>query len=123
MYKKENIMVTRSDLVKKCALIGGGAAIGMYAIFGFLQGAAIGGAAGVGLVNYLFGSSTMALMANEILPRIMIAASMLAGVVVSCVMFVVAGSMAGAAGGLVVSMFVQTEEGGYTLDDAVPEED
>lgn len=116
-------MVKRSDIVKRCALIGGGTAIGFYAVFGFLQGAAIGGAAGVGLVNYLFGTSTLALMANEILPRVLIAASMLAGVLMSCMVFTVAGSFAGAAAGFVISALAHRPETEYGFADAVPEED
>lgn len=116
-------MITRGDVVKRLALVGGGTALGLYAVFGFLQGAAIGGAAGVGLVNYLFGQSTMALMADELLPRVMIAASMLAGVVVSLVTFVVAGSVAGAGAGFMASLLINTAEDGLSLEDAVPEED
>lgn len=116
-------MVTRTELAKRCGLIGAGAAICLYAFFGLMQGAAIGGAAGLGLANYLFGTSTLALMANEILPRIIVAASMLAGVVISCVSFVVAGGAVGAACGLALGMVVKTSDEAYMVPEAVHEEE
>lgn len=116
-------MVTRTEIAKRCGLIGAGAAVCLYAFFGLLQGAAIGGAAGLGLANYLFGSGTLALMANELLPRIIVAASMLAGVVLSCVSFVAAGAAAGAAAGLVLGVLVRTSGEAYLAHETVPEED
>ncbi len=116
-------MVTRTEIAKRCGLIGAGAAICLYAFFGLMQGAAIGGAAGVGLANYLFGSSTLALMANELLPRIIVAASMLAGVVISLVSFVAVGSAVGAVVGFALGMLARPSGDSYMVPEAVPEED
>jgi hypothetical protein len=96
-------MVKRMDVVKKTGTLGAVAGIGLYAVFGLMQGAAIGGAAGLGLAKYLFGSGTLAIMANDLIPRMVVAGSMLAGVVVSLIMFVTFGTIAGAIGGLVLS--------------------
>lgn len=116
-------MISRTELAKKCGLIGAGIGVGLYAFFGLMQGAAIGGAAGLGLANYLFGSSTLALMANELLPRVVVAASMLAGVIMSCVAFVTAGGVLGAIAGLALGMVVKTSGDAYMIPGAVPEED
>jgi len=97
-------MVKRKEIMKRTATLGGIAGLGLYAVFGLLQGAAIGGAAGLGLAKYLFGTGTLAIMANELLPRLVVAGSMLAGVVVSLVMFVTFSSAIGAAFGLVLSI-------------------
>ncbi|MBI5190565.1 MAG: hypothetical protein HZA22_07805 [Nitrospirae bacterium] len=97
-------MVEKSVLMKKCGVIGASIGVAMFAVFGLLQGAAIGGTAGLSLINYLFGETTLRLMANELLPRAVIAAAMLAGVGISFVAFVVAGSAIGAAGGYLVSV-------------------
>jgi len=116
-------MATRTEIAKKCGLIGAGAGVCLYAVFGLLQGAAIGGAAGLGIAKYVFGSGTLALMANELLPRIVVAASMLAGVLVSCVAFVVSGGVAGALCGLAIGTLANTSEEAYMIPDAVPEEE
>lgn len=114
-------MVSRGEITKRCGLIGAGTGVCLYAFFGLLQGAAIGGAAGIGIANYLFGTSTLALLANELLPRIIVAASMIAGVLFSCVAFVVAGGAAGAACGVVVGTLVGVTGDEQMVPEAVTE--
>ena len=97
-------MVTRAELMKKTGLIGGGIGLALFAVFGLLQGAVLGGAAGVSIANYIFGETTLKLMANELLPRIVVVASMLAGVIVSCTVFVVIGACIGVAAGFLLSL-------------------
>lgn len=102
-------MLKRADLMKKCGLIGSGLGIALFAVFGLLQGALLGGAAGLGIANHVFGANTFEVMGNDLMPRIIIAASMLAGVVVSCVMFVVIGTAVGAVAGFALSLLVRAD--------------
>jgi hypothetical protein len=114
-------MTQRGELMKKCGLIGSGVGLALFGVFGLLQGALLGGAAGLGIANHVFGANTFEVMGNDLMPRIIIAASMLAGVVVSAVMFVVTGAMAGAAGGFALSMLttrVEVKEGEYAAETA-----
>lgn len=97
-------MVTRAELMKRTGLIGGGIGLALFAVFGLLQGAALGGAAGVSIANHIFGEATLKLLADELLPRIIVVASMLAGVIVSCLVFVVAGACLGVAAGFLLSL-------------------
>jgi len=90
-------------LMKKCGLAGAVAGLALFAVGGLLQGAAIGGTGGLLLVKHLFGGSTLALMADELLPRVIIGASMLVGVAVSCIAFVTAGAVLGTAGGYILN--------------------
>ncbi len=103
-------MSQRGELTKKCGLIGGGVGLALFGVFGLLQGALLGGAAGLGIANHVFGANTFEVMGNELLPRIIIAASMLAGVVVSLVMFVMTGAMVGAACGFALGLIVAKGE-------------
>ena len=103
-------MSQKIDITKKCGLIGAGIGLALFAVFGLLEGAMIGGTAGIGIVNYIFGQGTLEIMGGELMPRIMIAASMLAGVMVSCIAFVVAGSVVGAAGGYVLAVSIGASE-------------
>jgi hypothetical protein len=113
-------MVTRGDLMKKCGLVGSGIGLALFAVFGLLQGAMLGGTAGIGIANYVFGANTFEVMGNDLLPRAIMAASMLAGVVISCVMFVVAGGAVGAAGGFALSLLRHSEakQGEYAVETA-----
>ena len=97
-------MVTRAELMKKTGLIGGGIGMALFAVFGLLQGAALGGAAGISIANRIFGATTLKLLANELLPRIIVVASMLAGVIVSCLVFVVTGACIGVAAGFLLGL-------------------
>ena len=93
----------KNELIKKSGLVGAGIGIALFAVFGLLQGALIGGAAGLATARYIFGETTLKLMANELLPRIIVAASMLAGVLFSGITFVVTFGIAGAVAGYVLS--------------------
>ena len=84
----------------------------LFAVFGLLQGALLGGAAGLAIANHVFGETTLELMANEMLPRMILAGSMLAGVIFSFVFFVVTGAAMGAAGGFLLSLTHATEKTG-----------
>ena len=102
-------MVSRGELMKKCGLVGSGIGLALFGVFGLLQGALLGGTAGIAIANHIFGANTFEVMGNDLLPRVIMAASMLAGVVVSCVMFVVTGGAIGAAGGFALSLLTRSE--------------
>ena len=71
-------MTTKTAIVKKCGLVGAGAGIALFAVFGLLQGALLGGTAGVAVANHIFGANTFEVMAGDLLPRIIVAACMVA---------------------------------------------
>ena len=105
-------MVTRSELMKKCGLIGSGVGVALFAVFGLLQGALLGGTAGLALANHVFGETTLVMMANELLPRMILAGSMLAGVIFSLAFFVITGAAMGVAGGFLLSLAHAPEKAG-----------
>lgn len=107
-------MTQRAELARKSALVGAGVGLVLYAVFGLLQGALLGGTAGILLTNWVFGPGAMAVMAGELITRAIIAGAMLAGVVVALVMFVtvtsVAGYICGSLLGLMAGAHDTTEE-------------
>ncbi|HEX9859603.1 MAG TPA: hypothetical protein VGB23_00250 [Nitrospirota bacterium] len=88
-------MTLRQELAKKSALVGAGAGLVFYALFGLMQGALLGGTAGILFTNWVFGPGAMAVMAGELITRAIIAGAMLAGVLVSLVMSVTITATAG----------------------------
>lgn len=103
-------MTANTAIVKRCGLVGAGAGIALFAVFGLLQGALLGGAAGVAAATHIFGANTFEVMAGDPLPRIMVAACMVAGVGVALAILVLAGTMAGVAAGYLLSLARQKEE-------------
>ena len=79
-------MKKRSEVAKKFGLIGAGTGLTLFAFFGLLQGSMIGGAIGLDIVNSLMRETA----GPSILSRVIIGASMLAGGVLTGVVFVVA---------------------------------
>jgi len=106
-------MTIRQELAKKCALIGAGMGLVLYAVFGFLQGALLGGTAGILAANWIFGPGTLYIMGGELITRMMVGAAMLTGVVVSLVIFVTLSSTAGYIFGNVLGLMIgaESEEG------------
>jgi hypothetical protein len=103
-------MVAKAELMKRSGLLGAGAGVGLFAIFGLLQGAVLGGTAGLSVAKHIFGATTLEIMANDLLPRIILAASMLAGVIVSLMVFVVAFACAGVAAGYLLGIMQEATE-------------
>ncbi len=85
----------KKELAKKLGFMGCGVGIVLFALFGLLHGSFLGGAVGLALVNYVFGSNTLVLIGNELLPRIVVAVSMITGVFVAATIFVLGGSLIG----------------------------
>jgi hypothetical protein len=113
-------MTIRQELAKKCALIGAGIGLVLYAVFGFLQGALLGGTAGILAANWVFGPGTIYIMGGELITRMMVGAAMLTGVVVSLVMFVTLASTAGYIVGNVLGLLIgaESEESAQQTTDA-----
>jgi hypothetical protein len=75
---------------KKLAYIGAGCGIMMFALFGMLPGSFLGGVMGLNIAGTLLGSP----VTSGVLARLIVAGSMVVGVMVSCIMFVTAASTA-----------------------------
>jgi hypothetical protein len=96
-------MKNRTRIAKKMALIGAGIGLALFALFGLLQGSVIGGAIGIDIVNSIYSTA----QAPTLLARAIIGASMLAGVIVSGVVFVVGSSSVLAAAGYIVGYLTE----------------
>jgi hypothetical protein len=103
-------MTTKTAIVKRCGLVGAGAGIALFAVFGLLQGALLGGTAGVAVANHIFGANTFEVMAGDLFPRIIVAACMVAGVGVAFAILVSGATMIGVVAGYLLSLAQRKEE-------------
>jgi hypothetical protein len=103
-------MTAKTAIVKRCGLVGAGAGLALFVVFGVLQGALLGGTAGVAVANHIFGANTFEVMAGDLLPRVIVAACMVAGVGVAFAILVSAGTLVGVAAGYLLSLAQQKEE-------------
>lgn len=76
---------------KKSAYMGAGCGVVLFAIFGLLPGSFLGGVMGLNIAGTLLGSP----VTSGVLSRLIVAASMVIGVMVSGIMFITASSTAG----------------------------
>jgi len=76
---------------KKLAYMGAGCGVVLFAIFGLLPGSFLGGVMGLNIAGTLFGMP----VASGIVSRLIVAASMVVGVMVSGIIFITASSVAG----------------------------
>jgi len=83
---------------KKLAYMGAGCGIVLFGVFGLLPGSFLGGVMGLNIAGIFFGTPVGAGMA----PRMMVAASMVVGVMVSGMMFIMASTTIGWLAGTVV---------------------
>lgn len=81
-------MKLRGQIAKKFGLVGAGIGLTLFALFGLLEGSLIGGVVGLNIVNSVFHAQEE----MTLLSRAIIAASMLTGVIVTGIVFVVIGS-------------------------------
>jgi hypothetical protein len=81
----------KDRMAKKATYIGAGVGLVLFAIFGLLPGSFLGGVMGLNIAQLLFGSP----LTSGILQRLIVGASMLIGVMVAGVMFVVGASTLG----------------------------
>lgn len=83
---------------EKLTYVGAGMGLVLFALFGLLPGSFLGGVMGLNIAGLLFGYP----VTSEILPRVIVALSMLIGVMVSGLLFIVAGTTVGWLLGLAV---------------------
>ena len=76
---------------KKLAYMGAGCGVVLFAVFGLLPGSFLGGVMGLNIAGLIFGTPVGAGLA----PRMMVAASMVVGVMVSGMMFIMASTTLG----------------------------
>jgi hypothetical protein len=89
--KKEDGKMKDREYTKKLAYMGAGCGVILFAVFGLLPGSFLGGVMGLNIAGTLFGLP----LASGILSRLIVAASMVTGVMVSGIMFITASSIAG----------------------------
>ncbi|MDA8079711.1 MAG: hypothetical protein M0Z79_12335 [Nitrospiraceae bacterium] len=87
---------------KKMAYIGAGCGIVLFAVFGLLPGSFLGGVMGLNIAGSLLGMPV-----SSILGRLIVAGSMVVGVMVSGIMFITASSVAGWLIGTVVDALAE----------------
>ena len=78
-------------LSTKLAYLGGGIGIGLFAVFGLLNASFIGGILGINIVGSLFGYP----IPSTLFARMIIAFGMLTGVMVTGMLFIIAGTLCG----------------------------
>ena len=83
---------------KSLTYIGAGAGVVLFAVFGLLPGSFLGGVMGLNLAGSLLGTP----VASGILSRLIVAASMILGVMVAGIMFITASATLGRLIGTVV---------------------
>lgn len=79
------------EMAKKGLYIGAGAGLVLFAIIGLLPGSFIGGVIGLNIASSIFGTP----LGPSLLPRLIVAASMVLGVCISGLVFVVGTSLLG----------------------------
>ncbi len=91
---------------KKLAYMGAGCGVVLFAVFGLLPGSFLGGVMGLNIAGGLFGVP----VASGVLSRVIVAASMVAGVMVSGIMFITGASLAGWLIGSVIDTVTQEKK-------------
>jgi hypothetical protein len=86
------------EAAKKGLYVGVGAGLVLFALVGLLPGSFIGGVIGLNIAGSIFGLPVTA----SLLPRMIVAVSMLLGVLLAGVAFVVGGALAGWLTGYVI---------------------
>ncbi len=89
--KKEDKTMKETNYTKKMAYMGAGCGIVLFAVFGLLPGSFLGGVMGLNIAGTLLGSPVV----SGVISRMIVAASMVIGVMVSGVMFITASATAG----------------------------
>lgn len=80
-----------NEMAKKGLYIGAGAGLVLFAIIGLLPGSFIGGVIGINIASMLFGTP----LSTSLIPRIIVGASMVLGVCVAGMVFVIGTSIVG----------------------------
>ena len=91
LRKKEDTKMKDTNYTKKLAYMGAGCGVVLFAVFGLLPGSFLGGVMGLNIAGIMFGTPVGA----GLLPRMIVAASMVVGVMVSGTMFIMASTTLG----------------------------
>ncbi len=94
------------DMRTKGLYIGTGAGLILFVLVGLLTGSLIGGVIGLKIAGSIFGEP----LQSALLPRLIVAVSMIGGVIVSAIVFVVGTSILGWSTGFVVDMLRKEKE-------------
>ncbi|MEJ2183210.1 MAG: hypothetical protein P8Y66_06780 [Nitrospirota bacterium] len=81
----------KESLATRMGFIGAGVGLALFAVFGLLPGAFLGGVLGLNMANLIFGAGAV----PSLLPRILIVIGMLTGVMVAGLVFLAAGGALG----------------------------
>jgi hypothetical protein len=95
-----------NEIAKKGLYVGTGAGIVLFALAGLLPGSLIGGVIGLQVSESIFGGP----MGSALLPRMILAVSMIMGVVVSALVCILGTGMLGWSLGFVVDALKSREE-------------
>jgi hypothetical protein len=109
-------MKYRGQVAKKFGLVGAGVGLTLFALFGLLEGSLIGGAVGLDIVNSLFHVPA----GTTLLSRVIVGASMLAGVIVSGIFFVVSCSTIGWAVGYITGLLSEPKAASAVTEETKP---
>ena len=97
----------KTTIEKKSALIGAGAGLVLFALFGLIPGSLLGGAAGIKLAGSLYGLP----LESGLVARTVVLASMFVGIVVSGITIVTATSTTGWLVGHTADAMLQSSSG------------
>lgn len=81
----------KKEMAKKGLYIGAGAGLVLFALIGLLPGSFLGGVIGLNIATGIFGAP----LTSALMPRLIVAASMVLGIFISGVVFVVGTSLLG----------------------------
>jgi hypothetical protein len=104
---KEEGTMKDKGFAKKIAYMGAGCGVVLFAIFGLLPGSYLGGVMGLNLAGVILGLP----VSSGIFSRLIVAASMVMGVMVSGIIFITASTTAGWLIGTVVDALTAPKRG------------
>ena len=105
----------KDAMAKKGLYVGAGAGLVLFALVGLLPGSLIGGVIGLQAIGAIFGGA----MSSAILPRIILAVSMVTGVLVSATVCLIGSGMVGYSVGFLMDSVRSTKEVGVAEPHAV----
>jgi hypothetical protein len=104
---KEEGEMKRREIAKKGLYIGIGAGLVLFVLAGFMPGSLIGGVIGLRIVNAVTGGP----LGSELIPRIVVGVSMLAGIIASALICIMGPGVVGwSIGSLIDSVKVEAEK-------------
>lgn len=93
----------------KAAYVGAGAGLALFAMIGLLPGSFLGGVFGINIAGGLFGLP----LKSDFLPRLTVGVSMILGILVSGIIFIACGTMAGWIVGEAINVLKTTSPRAY----------